>query len=948
MIQKVSKRLVLLAALVALALSVLVPLSAPKAESKPSGPGYFTTDHSGKHWLGAQTDPRNPGKIVWCIELGPKPIAQGATVSIDTLSDANGMFDLAGGDMDLTSVAQAAYLLNKYEKVETNDSRAALSTIMHWNFEVNRTEKGKQRIYNMWNTLKVSHPQVIKLAQKYVAEARTSGVSGYQSVGHTGDSKTTGNVHGIGVKNTVGKFIAGVPFTAKLNGPAVFTATGKNTYSGKTGNQPITLDWRATGNGKVTHWVDFTLHHSLSKLTGPHGSQRMIGNKTDPSVKNVPGGSWQVIYDFQPIATSKVEKPVVETGETTITDTLEAKADPKYANPAWLKDVKVKYEADVYYMGETLPTKGMQIPEGAKPVANTSLTFSAPGTQKATVNVDQPGFYTWVWKVVKKNQAVPDRIHADWADGYALPDEFQSKKKNAKITSAKNIINVHAESDAKTFINDWVKVAGFPTNHPDFKGYGGVKADLGTINQHLYCVPDKTKLTEGVTRSLKPVKSWTIPARNGDYRIADYFPEAPGEHIQDIDCRGVLVFVSEFAGDDRVEPLRTSDLDPKESFRPDHPTIHTMATDKADGDKYLPLKGTVIITDKVKYTELAAGKEYTLKATLMDKATGKPFQDCGESQVKDYSKAIASQLDAFEAKLKKDPKASFDVKTALSGILPKVSEADLEKAIATLDKDKVAGLVKDGKFDYDEAGKVISKLVASLDKPAEGKDCKPVTAEKKFTPKHRNGVVEIDIPVKAELLRGKTTVVFEDVLREGKEPIVHHDINDRDQTVYSPDAKTTATDGADGDKTVNDGRVHINDTVEYHSLKPGETYTLIGKIMDKTTGKKVDCMGAKPVTFKADKSGSGKVNMAFYGNCQVAANTKWVVFEDIYTGKTPKGTHLVEHHDLGDVDQTVTVVKSGGAGLAVTGSTSLIALGTSLMLIVAGGAVALYRRKMVM
>lgn len=947
MIRKVSKRLVLLASLVALALSVLVPLSAPKAESKPSGPGHWTTDHSGKHWLGAHIDPQNPGKLVWCIELGPNPIDPGMTVSIETLSDANGMFNLAGGDMDLSSVAQAAYLLNKYEKVNTADSRAALSTIMHWNFEVNRTAEGKQRIYNMWNTLKVSHPQVIKLAQKYVAEARTSGVAGYQSVSHTGDNKTTGNVRGIGVKNTVGKFIAGVPFTAKLNGPAVFTATGKNTYSGKTAAKPITLDWRATGNGKVSYKTTFMYHHTAKRLTGPAGRQRMISH-ADPSAKTLPGGTWQVIYDFQPIATSKVKKPVVETGETTITDTLEAKADPKYANPNWLKDVKVKYEADVYYMGETLPTKGMKIPEGAKPVANTSLTFNAPGTQKASVNVDKPGFYTWVWKVVKKNQAAPDRIHADWTDGYALPDEFQSKKKTAKITSAKNIINVHAESDAKTFINDWVKVADFPENHPDFKGWGGVKADNGTIDQHLYCVPDKTKLEEGVTRSLKPVKSWTIPAKNGDYRIADYFPKAPGEHIQDIDCRGVLVFVSEFAGDDRVEPLRTSDMDPKESFRPDHPTIHTMATDKADGDKYLPIKGNVTITDKVKYTELAAGKEYTLKATLMDKATGKPFQDCGESQVKDYSKAIATQLDAFEAKLKDDPKASFDVKTALSGILPKVSEADLDKAIATLDKDKVAGLVKDGKFDYDEAGKVLSKLTASLDKPAEGKDCKPVTAEKTFTPKHRNGVVEIDIPVRAELLKGKTTVVFEDVLREGKEPIVHHDINDKDQTVYSPDAKTTATDGKDGDKTVNDGRVHINDTVEYHSLKPGETYTLVGTMMDKQTGKKVDCMGAKPVTFKADKSGGGKVSMAFYGNCSVAANSKWVVFEDIYTGKDDKGTHVVEHHDINDIDQTVTVVKSGGAGLAVTGSTGLIALGTSLMLVIAGGAVALYRRKMVM
>ena len=47
MIQKVSKRLFLLAALVALALSVIVPLSTPKAESKKTGPGYFITARTG-------------------------------------------------------------------------------------------------------------------------------------------------------------------------------------------------------------------------------------------------------------------------------------------------------------------------------------------------------------------------------------------------------------------------------------------------------------------------------------------------------------------------------------------------------------------------------------------------------------------------------------------------------------------------------------------------------------------------------------------------------------------------------------------------------------------------------------------------------------------------------------------------------------------------------------
>ena len=473
MIQRVSKRFFVLGALLALALSVLVPLSIPKAHSKMVGQGITYFDDSGGHWLGAHQDPRDPNKLVWCIELGPDAIEPGMKVSIETLDDANGMIDAASDQVTVGSIAQIAYILNKYESVNTRDSRAAISTIMHYNLEVDPSANGQRKVANMWKLVSSNYLSVAALVKKYVAEARASGVQDYKSIGHTGDNKTTGNVHGIGVLNSHTAFIAGVPFTAKLNGPAVFTANGKNTYSGTTATKPITLDWRATGNGKVSYKTTFTLAHTAQRLTGPKGLQRMASH-ADPSAKTIPGGSWQVIYDFQPIATSKVEKPVVETGETTITDSLTAMADPKYANPNWIKGVKVKYEADVYYMGETQPVKGMKIPSGAKPVANTSLTFSAPGTQKATVNVDKPGFYTWVWKVVKNSQAEPKRIHADWSDGYALPDEFQSKKKIAKITSAKNIIKVHAESDAMTFINAWVKVEGCPKNHPDCKGWGGV------------------------------------------------------------------------------------------------------------------------------------------------------------------------------------------------------------------------------------------------------------------------------------------------------------------------------------------------------------------------------------------------------------------------------------------------------------------------------------------
>lgn len=972
-------------ALLALIVGLVIPLTSPTpAHAVKTGAGYLvpsTMAEAPKHWLGAHQSVTGDGKLAWCIEMGPLAIAPGQTVTKETLTGAGAMTNYGGGDIDLTNVAQVAWILDKYENVNTNDSRAAISMIIHFNLENNKNSAAsKAEIYRVWGWLQANHPAAVNLARKYVQEAKASGVHSYTSTSHTGEGKREGTINNIGIKNVAGNHIAGIPYTLTLKGPAVFTATGKNTLSGKTANKPITVNWRSTANGKVSFIARYTYKDALTKLTGPAGKQRMIQGHPDPSHKTVPGGEWKVIFDFQPMATSKVTEPSVASTKGEITDTLKAFADPKYANPEWVKNTEVTYKGAVYYMGETLPSKAQAVPAGAKPVATTSLKFTAPGEQTATVKADKPGFYTWVWSVDKKGQKTPDLIHANWTDGYTVAGETQVKRTVGKISSKNNVIKVHSGSDAKFFLNDWVKVEGFPGNHTTFAGYGDIKADHKTIDQHLYCVPSKTKLAEGITRDMTPVKSWTIPAKNGDYRIADHFPEAPGEHIQDIDCRGTLVFLSEFAGDDRVEPLRTSELDPNESYVPDQPGIHTTATDKADGDKFLPLTGMVTIKDKVTYRELAAGKEYTLKATLMDKATGKPFQDCNDvATVTDYSGKIQKVVTDFANKIKIDGTYDYLVRDgkvsskALNSIVPGFGEGRelnniIENAGYSVEDILGIGAVVGAKshtgagvsesrgvvsmtspkktVDEEKLAKAISsQLVKYLkDHPqkTEGKDCKPVTATKKFTPTHRNGVVEIDIPVRAELLAGKTTVVFEDVLREGKEPIVHHDLGDKDQTVYSPKAKTTATDGRDGDKIVNDGNVKINDVVEYTSLIPGETYTVTGKLMNKETGETVDCMKGKPVTFKADKSGNGSVSVSFFGNCKVKADTHWVVFEDIYTGKTPKGTHVVEHHDINDVDQTVTVVPT--PVLAKTGTASTISLLFALAL-TGAGAVALYTRK---
>lgn len=65
------------------------------------------------------------------------------------------------------------------------------------------------------------------------------------------------------------------------------------------------------------------------------------------------------------------------------------------------------------------------------------------------------------------------------------------------------------------------------------------------------------------------------------------------------------------------------DLDSEEQTVSLVPTvIGTTATDKSDGDHTLMAGKDAVITDHVTYEGLIPGKEYTLKATLMDKKTG--------------------------------------------------------------------------------------------------------------------------------------------------------------------------------------------------------------------------------------------------------------------------------------------------------------------------------------
>lgn len=132
--------------------------------------------------------------------------------------------------------------------------------------------------------------------------------------------------------------------------------------------------------------------------------------------------------------------------------------------------------------------------------------------------------------------------------------------------------------------------------------------------------------------------------------------------------------------------------------------------------------------------------------------------------------------------------------------------------------------------------------------PVLGKDGKEVTAETKFTPDHEHGTARVTFEFDgSELPHGAEIVAFESLERAGVEIAVHADVNDEGQTVtvLNPKLATSASDAADGDKTVvADAEAELVDTVSHENLSAGSKYTLIGVVMDRGTGLPLDTAAA--------------------------------------------------------------------------------------------------------
>ena len=365
----------------------------------------------------------------------------------------------------------------------------------------------------------------------------------------------------------------------------------------------------------------------------------------------------------------------------------------------------------------------------------------------------------------------------------------------------------------------------------------------------------------------------------------------------------------------------------------DIPKIVTELVNDATGDHEAAASTEMSLTDKVSYYNLKAGKEYTMKGTLMDKTTGEPLLINGEQVTKeviftpekadgsvemtftfDGSALAGKTVVAFEDCLRdgKEVAVHHDITSKeqtvdIPGLTTELKD-DVTGSHNALASEKMS-LTDVASYTGLIPGKEYTMKGTLMDK-ATGEPLlingEQVTKEVTFTPEKADGSVELTFTFDGSALAGKSVVAFEDCSRDGKEVAVHHDIDSKEQTVDIPDISTELKDDVTGNHTAEAaGEMSLTDVVKYHNLIPGKEYTMKGVLMDKETGKELVINGntvTQEVTFTPEQP-DGSVELTFKFDGTSLGGKTVVAFEScLYDGK-----EVAVHHDIDSKEQSVDI-----------------------------------------
>ena len=369
-----------------------------------------------------------------------------------------------------------------------------------------------------------------------------------------------------------------------------------------------------------------------------------------------------------------------------------------------------------------------------------------------------------------------------------------------------------------------------------------------------------------------------------------------------------------------------NDEDQTVKVKSQNPSIGTTLTDDKGAKEVEPVQVTLV--DKVAYTNLTVGKEYTVTGRLMDKETGKELEPAVTGSTKftptapsgtvdvtftlDASKLAGKKVVAFEkvSEGEKEVAVHEDINDEGQTIVVKTPNPSIGTTLkdeqgAKEVEPKQVTLIDTVKYTNLTVGKEYEVTGRLMDKET-GKELEPaVTGSTKFTPTEPSGTVDVKFTFDASKLAGKRVVAFEKVSDGEKEVAVHEDINDEDQTVtikkLNPEIGTTLINKATGDhKASPDKEVTLVDTVKYKNLEVGKEYEVTGRLMDKATGKEFQPAVKATAKFKPTAS-EGSVDVTFTFDASALAGRSVVAFEVV----TLDGQVVATHEDINDAGQTV-------------------------------------------
>ena len=211
-------------------------------------------------------------------------------------------------------------------------------------------------------------------------------------------------------------------------------------------------------------------------------------------------------------------------------------------------------------------------------------------------------------------------------------------------------------------------------------------------------------------------------------------------------------------------------------------------------------------------------------------------------------------------------------------------------------------------------------------------DGKPVTAETVFTPKERDGSVELVFSFDSCALAGQTLVAFEAITCQGIHVVSHKEIDEEGQSVHYPRIGTSARGAATGDSQAAVSEVAIlTDRVEYENLISGETYLLKGRLMDRETGDPLLVNGIEVTaeqSFTPEKA-DGEIELTFVFDATACRGKTLVVFEEVYREEVL----LEAEADLENETQTIYIPEIRTTAKDQTSKTHTGTIGTKTVIV---------------